>query len=679
MNDAPRFRAILRCELVRLLRDRRALFLAVVLPMALYPLYFVGIDALKGEAERRRADETVRLYADLYAAPSDVALAVSAAFEDVENFSWTSRAWPADAEPATAEELEALFERENAPDGTCGWLVAKRVESDDGADDEAAPPIALELWYDGSDENAGELASRVRDALDGASDAWVQRELAARLPSDPQSELALNRVDVASPVDAAGARLGRFFPLVAVLILISGGAYAALDAFAAEREQGTLETLLVQPVPARVVSWAKFSAVALCAGVALLGNLASLVACAASGLVPVDGADGTDLTGAVGPVFAGRILYALLVATPGAMLVSAVLCALSARARTFREAQTLVFPLTIFGALATAPATLPGVELVPTLAAVPMVGTALAMRDALAGHLSFLALVLSVASSSIAAAFALSRVGDLLDLEGLLQHGDTEAEGAQRRRRSRRALSFGWAAVFLIYFVGSWLQSKELVTGLVTTLWGMALGIALLLAWVQSRDGGAPLAGELGLVRPNLRSSLAAVVGAVGMLGLAGVLIDWQSQVLPLPPGLGAEIAALTDLAPWQAFALLALSPAICEELLFRGAITSGLLRDLPARRAVLWQAALFGLAHASIHRFLPTFAVGLALGTLRVRSRSVLPGVVMHALYNGALVAPAILGWDESDAAWLQSPWLLLALPVAALLAAPRARVSPR
>ena len=50
--------------------------------------------------------------------------------------------------------------------------------------------------------------------------------------------------------------------------------------------------------------------------------------------------------------------------------------------------------------------------------------------------------------------------------------------------------------------------------------------------------------------------------------------------------------------------------------------------------------ALLFGLAHGSVYRLLPTFSLGLALGYARHRTGSVLPGALLHALNNGLAVS---------------------------------------
>ena len=79
------------------------------------------------------------------------------------------------------------------------------------------------------------------------------------------------------------------------------------------------------------------------------------------------------------------------------------------------------------------------------------------------------------------------------------------------------------------------------------------------------------------------------------------------------------------------------------EELLFRGALLSGMRRDLPAHNVIAWQALLFGAVHASIYRFLPTACVGAALAALTLRTRRLWPAVILHTTYNAILVLELI------------------------------------
>ena len=172
--------------------------------------------------------------------------------------------------------------------------------------------------------------------------------------------------------------LGRFLPLLLVLAILAGGSIAALAAFCGERENGTLETLLVQPVPSLEVVWGKFSVVGVAAFATLVANALSLLMCVALGLE-----GGLIPSGTLSPLRLGLGAVAFL---PALVLLCAVLAFVSGRAKTFREGQHYLLPLNLIAMLPAAIAMQPDVALDPLLAAVPITGPALALRDALTGE-----------------------------------------------------------------------------------------------------------------------------------------------------------------------------------------------------------------------------------------------------------------------------------------------------
>jgi len=112
---------------------------------------------------------------------------------------------------------------------------------------------------------------------------------------------------------------------------------------------------------------------------------------------------------------------------------------------------------------------------------------------------------------------------------------------------------------------------------------------------------------------------------------------------------------------------LIAVSPAICEELLFRGAILSGLRSGLRSR----WSAAiccglLFGLFHLQLVQMLPAALLGVMLSWLVIASGSIIPAMIFHFLNNAAAVLLTRFGWD--DAVGLSTRTGRIALAVAAL-----------
>ena len=108
------------------------------------------------------------------------------------------------------------------------------------------------------------------------------------------------------------------------------------------------------------------------------------------------------------------------------------------------------------------------------------------------------------------------------------------------------------------------------------------------------------------------------------------------------------------------AVAVLALLPAVCEELAFRGFILSGLEYHRRTRSAILLSALMFGFLHVLMSLFQQLFnatLLGVVLGLLAVRSRSLLPGIVFHFLNNVLAITQASwLPYLESAgvASWL-------------------------
>ncbi len=273
----------------------------------------------------------------------------------------------------------------------------------------------------------------------------------------------------------------------------------------------------------------------------------------------------------------------------------------------------------------------------------PLFGQGLALRDALLGRLALLPGTLSFAAGCAWSCLALTRITRLLDAERVLSTEADEREAQLRGTQSRVALTWGFAAVLLIYVVGGRLQAWRPLAGLLLTLWVLAPALALLAARGLARRARVPVGELLALRAPRAVHVLGALLAAPGFATLMRLWVPLQQRVLPMPSSQLSDAGPLADLLAQPLGMLLfalALSPAIGEELLFRGAIQGGLARDLSARKVALWQALLFGLAHASVYRFLPTAVLGAGLSLLVARCGSLIPAVVLHLGYNALLVA---------------------------------------
>lgn len=84
---------------------------------------------------------------------------------------------------------------------------------------------------------------------------------------------------------------------------------------------------------------------------------------------------------------------------------------------------------------------------------------------------------------------------------------------------------------------------------------------------------------------------------------------------------------------------VLALLPAIFEELIFRGIILNGLVKRLGEVGAIFMSALLFSLMHASLQQLLYTFILGIILGWIATRTGSTFSSMIVHFLNNAIVV----------------------------------------
>jgi membrane protease YdiL (CAAX protease family) len=131
-----------------------------------------------------------------------------------------------------------------------------------------------------------------------------------------------------------------------------------------------------------------------------------------------------------------------------------------------------------------------------------------------------------------------------------------------------------------------------------------------------------------------------AVVAALATLYLAGLLQlvnDVISQHLFPNVTNGQCIAVQHGYGHFLVLAIVVVCviAPISEETIFRGFVYGWMRRWGPVALAVPLSAAVFAAVHQQIVLALPLFGVGVALALVYQYSRSVWPGVMVHALFN--------------------------------------------
>jgi sodium transport system permease protein len=221
----------------------------------------------------------------------------------------------------------------------------------------------------------------------------------------------------------------------------------------------------------------------------------------------------------------------------------------------------------------------------------------------------------------------------------------------ERRLRVVHALAAFWLSLALLLMMSPLALGWS---GAFAVIQIVAIGLpALMIAARLAPPASAPLG--LSWPRPT---ALAASV----LLGVS----TWWLVLIAVDP-LIAKLAEYSDLfdpvrlealeqfvvgMPWLVLvASVVLTPAVCEELLFRGAIARSLTGPLGSVGAIVVSALLFGLFHLDPIRMIPTALLGLVLGYAAVISGSTITAMVIHFINNGLAVAFARLGSEVLEA----------------------------
>ncbi|QZE13075.1 CPBP family intramembrane metalloprotease [Halosquirtibacter laminarini] len=123
----------------------------------------------------------------------------------------------------------------------------------------------------------------------------------------------------------------------------------------------------------------------------------------------------------------------------------------------------------------------------------------------------------------------------------------------------------------------------------------------------------------------------------------------WVNSILPVPDWFNQLFARIFERAPsqWMGVAKVVVIGPIIEELIFRGIVMNGFLRNYSKTKAILISAILFGFFHMNPWQLLPASILGVVLGMLRAQTGSIWAAIAGHSIHNG-LVYLSIVYYKE-------------------------------
>jgi sodium transport system permease protein len=380
---------VYRKELTEALRDRRTLISTIVVPLLLFPVMSVGFASVASLLVGKAKEESPKV---MILGGSD-SPAVVAELKKLEKI---------DMVPADANWKEEIINKEvravvDIPVGFESDLAEQKEET-------------VKIYIYSGELKSSLAADKIEKDLKEYRDTVVKARLAAKnLPVTVLTPFQVKQQNVAPPEKVGGAAIGGLIGYMVILLCMTGAMYPAMDLTAGEKERGTMETILSSPISRTDLVLGKFSLVlsASLATAALSVLSMGVSFWAAQHFHALDFGDTSDPNAMQIKIGVGAALSMFLMALPIAVLFSAALFTIALFAKTYKEAQSYLTPMTFLIIIPAVAAMLPGIELTPKLALVPILNVSLLCKELVAStyHWHYIAIIF--ASTCVYAAAAL--------------------------------------------------------------------------------------------------------------------------------------------------------------------------------------------------------------------------------------------------------------------------------
>ena len=193
--------------------------------------------------------------------------------------------------------------------------------------------------------------------------------------------------------------------------------------------------------------------------------------------------------------------------------------------------------------------------------------------------------------------------------------------------------------------------------------------------WLVKRWHTANVGQYVRLCKSSLPEVVLAIITTLAILPACNYVANEFTQRLRFPENVTRLMAEIFKAHSFSEFILLvfivAVTPAICEEVFFRGYVQRTLERTVH-RNSVWLVGVIFGLFHLQPLGLISLSLLGVIFGYFFYRSRSLLPSMVAHFTNNFIAIwlmyrAPRLGEVDLASTDQIPLSWVLVTLPIAA------------
>lgn len=622
-------RTLVKKEMLDVFRDKKTVIMMLVVPIILYPLIFIGVMQLMTFISSSMEEQNYKIAVE---AEDDGRF-----LHKLEEFRRDSQAKGEQTEESQSYEI-TLIDADSITD----YETALNEEEIDvyvsGQMEDGK--IQYDVYYLSSVENSAYAANLVREVCDGLKEDMT-RQMIAEAGMDVEAILEpihYEKQDVASSEQSIGSIMGSILPFMLIVSLLMGTMYPAIDTTAGERERGTLETILTLPVTNRQLIVSKFITVAVIGIASAILNIASMGAITLYMYKMLDMQ--TEMNSFNLAKFIPAILVCMLAIFAFSLFISAVAMCVTSFAKSYKEANNYITPLMLVVMFVGYIGFIPNVELTQTVAMIPVANICLLIKNMLLFKVEYASIAVVLLSNVAYAVLAILFLSRIYDSEAILfSDGKAGLQLFEKRENLKKGgvptVSDVWFVVaftiLLILYVGSMLQVKFGLAGVFGTQM-ILLFVPLFLVVYTKRD----IRQTYGFARAKVSGYLGGALMMIGTVLINFVLAAGLMSLFPeSTSNVETAFANIFGDNVLAVFVVVAIAPAVCEEMLFRGVIMHSLKAKYKVSSAIAITAVLFGLYHMSLVKFIPTGLLGLILCIVVWKTGSIYPAMIMHFINN--------------------------------------------
>ena len=633
-------KTLIKKERLDVLRDKKTVIMMLVVPVILYPLIFIGamqlVAAISSGMEKQ--DYKIAVEADDDGAFLHKLTEQDDKWKDKGNDAENDMSMDEDettytvtiVDPESIDDYEAALENEELD-------VYVHGEMQDGK-------LKYDVYYISSVTNSAYAMDIVVDVFDEYRKGLTQAKIkdAGLDIHEILEPIVYENRNTASSEQSLGSIMGSILPFMLVISLLMGTMYPAIDTTAGERERGTLETILTLPVTNRQLIVSKFLTVAVIGMISALLNILSMGGIAVYMYKIMDMQ--TDAVSFDMAKFYPAILIGILAIFAFSLFISAVTMCVTSFAKSYKEANNYITPLMLMVMFVGYIGFIPNIELTQTMAMIPVANICLLIKNILAFKIDYMIIAVVLISNVAYAIFAILFLSKIYDSESIL-FGD--GKGGLQLFEKRENLQKGgvptvsdvWFVValtiVLVLYAGSMLQLKFGLAGVFGTQLIILL-VPLAVVFYTKKD----IALTYGFHKTGAVSFLGAFFVILGMFPINIVISYALISLFPQSAdNVVTTFSSIIDGNIVSVFLVIAVAPAVCEEMMFRGLIYNSMKARYRVPVALGIVAVLFGIYHMSIVKFIPTGLLGLVLCYVAYKTGSIYPSMMMHFINNALSV----------------------------------------